>query len=130
MIRNSITSAAAIIAASLSLAACGGADEAASADNAANNVVEVNAAAALQELPPSIAASRTYRCRDNSLVYVDFFTNNTAQIRTSEAGERIQLAATEGNPPFTAEGYSVSANAETASIAVPGKGAQSCNAGG
>ena len=38
------------------------------------------------ELPPAIAASRTYRCKDNSLVYIDFYTNNTAMYRTEKGG--------------------------------------------
>lgn len=130
MIRNPITSAA-VLAASLALAACNSSAEPSANDAAGNNAAEVNEAAAIAELPPSISASRTYRCRDNSLVYVDFLTNNTAQLRTSETGERHQLAAAEGGAaPFTAEGYSVSANAATATITVPGKSAQSCNARG
>ena len=31
-----------------------------------------------------IQASRTYRCKDNSLLYVDFYTNNTVQVRTAK----------------------------------------------
>ena len=33
------------------------------------------------ELPPSITASKQYRCSDNSLYIVDFYSNNTATIR-------------------------------------------------
>ena len=79
------------------------------------------------ELPPSITASRTYRCADNSLVYIDFFSNDTAAVRTSENGERHQLAASEGGA-FGANGYSVSANADTIQYKSPDKAEQRCRA--
>jgi hypothetical protein len=84
--------------------------------------------AAPVELPPAIAASRTYRCKDNSLVYIDFYTNNTAQYRTEQAGTPTQLTATGEGQPYTAEGYSVSANAAQINLTAPGKGTQSCKA--
>ena len=52
------------------------------------------------EPPPMIQASRTYRCRDNSLVYIDFFTNNTAVIRTERGEAPVATVTAEGgNPP-------------------------------
>jgi uncharacterized lipoprotein len=78
--------------------------------------------------PPMIQASRTYRCKDNSLVYVDFYTNNTAQAKTTKDGQATTLTSTDGNAPYTAEGWSVGANAAQTTIARPGKGAQSCKA--
>lgn len=84
--------------------------------------------APLTEPPPMMLASRTYRCRDNSLVYIDFFTNNTAQLRTEREGMPTILTAAEGNSPYVAEGYSVSANAEQISLTAPGKTNLSCRA--
>ena len=81
------------------------------------------------EAPPMIQASRTYRCKDNSLVYVDFYTNNTARIRTEKDGTPTVLTAENGQPPFKAEGWSVEANAAQTGITRPGKGAQSCKSG-
>ena len=126
MTRNHITFAAAALAASLTLIGC---NSQAERDAAANASEAQNQAKAPVELPPSIQASRTYRCRDNSLVYVDFYTNNTARVRIEQNGTPTILTAEGGNPPFRAEGYSVSANAENAEIAVPGRGSQSCRAG-
>lgn len=128
MIRNPITSAAAL-AAFLALTACGGSDEAAN-DAAGNNAVtaEANSAAAISELPPSITASRTYRCRDNSLVYADFYTNNTVRVRQgSQTAEQTTLTAEGGNPPYRASGWSISANADEVTITQPGRGSQSCH---
>ena len=106
-----------------------------SACNSEPEVVAINKydpqAEALQnatpvEAPPMVTASRTYRCRDNSLVDIDFYTNNTAHVRTTREGERTILTAEGGNPPYTAPGYSVSANAEQISLTAPGKGTLSC----
>jgi hypothetical protein len=81
------------------------------------------------EPPPMIQASRTYRCRDNSLVYIDFYTNHTALVRTEQGGDPVaSLTAQGGNPPYVGqEGYSVSGNGEQVSITAPGRGSQSCH---
>jgi hypothetical protein len=122
MTRNLISFAAAASAA-LALSACGSDQpEAAESNNVTAHVAQV-------QLPPSIQASRTYRCADNSVVYVDFYTNNTAQLRTEQTGPATALAAEGGNPPYLAEGYSVAANADTTRIETPGRAAQSCRAG-
>ena len=79
--------------------------------------------------PPMIMASRTYRCDDNSLVYADFYTNNTVSVRAKkEPGSGTILTAADGKPPYTAPGYSVSANATHISYTAPGKKAQGCDA--
>lgn len=127
MARNLISFAAAAVAGGLALTACNTEPEKVGPiDNDPQR--EALAKATPKELPPSITASRTYRCADNSLVYVDFYTNGTAQIRTERGGTPVQLRTEGGNPPYTAEGYSVAANAARTSIAVPGRGAQTCRA--
>src|SRR5688500_7085376 len=79
--------------------------------------------------PPMIQVSRTYRCRDNSLYYVDFYTNNTAMVRTQQGGDPVAMLTAEGgNPPYVGqEGYSVSGNGEQVSISAPGRGSQTCH---
>jgi len=79
------------------------------------------------ELPPSIQASRTYRCSDNSLAYVDFYDNNTAVYRGSREAAAVALTAEGGNPPYTADGHSVSGNGENVRITAPGKNNLSCH---
>lgn len=121
------TLAAATVAAFLSLSACGEPETI-----KANELYDPQAAAlekaAPVELPPAISASRTYRCKDNSLLYAEFLTNNTVRVRSERGGEPTILAAEGGNPPFIAEGYSLSANASTVNYTAPGKGSQTCNA--
>ena len=118
--------AAASVAALLSLAACKNQPEV--VDTNPDPMKDELAKAAPIEAPPMIQASRTYRCKDNSLVYVDFYTNNTAQLRTEKGGPATALTAAEAGQPYTAEGYSVSGNEAQVTITAPGKGSQSCKA--
>jgi hypothetical protein len=80
-------------------------------------------------LPPSIAASRVYRCKDNSLIYVDFMSDQkTANFRTKKGGDPILLTAEEAGKPFLAEGYSVTGSGTQITVSAPGHGSQSCKA--
>ena len=119
--------AVASIAASITLAACNSEPEVVTI-NEFDPMAEALKNAGPVEAPPMIAESRTYRCRDNSLVYIDFYTNNTAAVRTERGQPPVAtLTAEGGNPPYIAEGYSVSANAEEISYTAPGKGTQTCH---
>jgi hypothetical protein len=94
---------------------------------------DTNAAAnAPVALPPSITASKIYRCADNTVVYVDWLSDGkTANVRTEKGGSPTQVVAPEAGKPMTGPaGYSVegSASAPSAKIAVPGHAAQSCKA--
>jgi hypothetical protein len=78
--------------------------------------------------PPMIQASHTYRCADNSLVYVDFYTNNTAAVRTQKGGTPTTLTADGGKPPYKGAGYSISGSGTKVSFDAPGKKSQTCDA--
>ena len=84
------------------------------------------------ELPPAMEASKTYRCKDNSVVYVDWFTGGKqATVRSKKDGSPTMLKADDAGKPLTAAGgYSLSGSATAASVDVemPGKGKQSCDA--
>lgn len=83
------------------------------------------------ELPPSVAASKTFRCKDNSVVYIDFMSDKkTANLRTKKGGTPTHLVAPEAGKPMVADGgYEVSGGASDASatVTVPGKGKQQCD---
>jgi uncharacterized lipoprotein YajG len=96
-------------------------------EEAANAAAAANSAASV-EAPPMIQASRTYRCKDNSLLYADFYTNDTVQVRSKKDEPGTTLTAPAAGQAYTAEGYSLSANAAQISYTAPGKGAQSCKA--
>jgi hypothetical protein len=83
-------------------------------------------------LPPSIVATKIYRCADNNVVTVDYLSDNkTANVHAGKGAPLVQVAAAEAGQPMTAPGgYEVdgSASSSTAKIAVPDHPAQSCKA--
>ena len=92
--------------------------------------------AAPVELPPAIAASKTYRCKDNSLVQIDWLAQDKGAYVHGEDRTQTHLkpaAPAEGQPAstdLTAEGGYVlkgNATASTITLTVPGKPAQSCH---
>ena len=94
---------------------------------------QANAAAnAPVELPPSIAASKIYRCSgDNSIVYVDWLSDQkTANVRTEENGSPTQVATAEAGQPLTsAGGLSIEGTAAGTSVKVtlPGGATKNCH---
>jgi ABC-type oligopeptide transport system substrate-binding subunit len=118
--------AAALLGTALLLTACGK-PETVTAGNDDPDAATLNAAAPV-ELPPMVTASRTYRCKDGGLVYVDFFSNNTAAYKTKKEEVGVPLKAAEAGKPYTAEGYSISGDGPQVDIAAPGKPSQSCKA--
>jgi hypothetical protein len=89
------------------------------------------AASAPVVLPPTIAASKIYRCADNKVIYVDWLSDNkSANIRTESGGMPTQVTAAEPGKPMTGPaGYSIEGTDTAHSIkaAVPGHALQSCN---
>ncbi|MDX3900361.1 MAG: hypothetical protein QHC40_07620 [Sphingobium sp.] len=113
-----------IAAASLSLlSACGSNDEPEVVGGPADPMAEQLANAAPVELPPSVKKSVQYRCKDNSLLFVDFMSDDkTVQLRTEKGGSATTLKAPEAGKPFTAEGgYEVAGAGDTISAKIPGK---------
>ena len=80
-------------------------------------------------LPPSITASRTYRCKDNSLIQVDFMNDQkTAVLRVPKDASPVVLNAPEAGKAYTAPGYSVTGSGTQITVASPNKGGQECKA--
>lgn len=111
------------------LSACNNNDEPEVVGGPADPLAAQLANAGEVELPPSVKVTRQYRCKDNSLLFVDFMSDDkTARLRTEREGAATTLTAPEAGQAFTAEGgYSVSGQGETVDIAVPGKSSQSCH---
>lgn len=89
------------------------------------------AKAAPVELPPAIAASKTYRCKDNSLVTIDWLQGGKGAYVHGKGQEQTHLKPKEGaeGGSLAAEGgYALtgSATAATVSLTLPSKGSQSC----
>ncbi|MBO9574833.1 MAG: hypothetical protein J7494_03765 [Sphingobium sp.] len=54
--------------------------------------------------PPMIKTSHSYRCKDNSLIFVDFMTDDkTATYKTSKEGTVTTLKAAEAGQPYKSE---------------------------
>jgi hypothetical protein len=91
--------------------------------------VTVNTAAIV--MPPAIESTKSYRCKDNTVVYIDWLNDKkTADIRASKAGSASRVVSAEAGKPMTAAGYSLTGTKDSASVTVerPGKGSQSCKA--
>jgi len=57
--------------------------------------------AAPVEAPPMIKTSHSYRCKDNSLIFVDFMTDDkTASFKSTKEGAITVLRATEAGKPY------------------------------
>lgn len=80
-----------------------------------------NAAVAL---PPSIVASHKYRCKDNSVISIDWLTNGTANsANVTVDGTMKPLKQAEAGGDYTAEGTTLTGDAQAASVTYNG---QSC----
>lgn len=81
------------------------------------------------ELPPTIAASVSMRCKDNSIVFAEFYQGDKqVLIKESKDGPGTILKAPEAGQPYVAEGgYKLTGNAKNATVEVPGKGSRACH---
>lgn len=85
------------------------------------------------KLPPAIASSKTYRCKDNSIFYANFLTDGlTANVRDKEeeppSVTLVAPAAGEafvGVPP-AGEGFKLSGSGATVTYTSPDSGTQTC----
>ena len=68
------------------------------------------------ELPPAIAASKTYRCKDNSLLYIDWYSDGSARVKTEKGVGGTQVPA-----PVEGAKSDLAGTAQTPSITYGGK---------
>ncbi len=80
------------------------------------------------ELPPAIKADKTFRCKDNSLLYVTLFEGDKlAFVKTSPTGTINRLTAAKAGEPLTAEGgWKLTGTASNITVTQPGKPSQTC----
>ncbi len=126
----------------LALAACNKSETPAEGEAASESAATT---AAPIELPPAITASGTYRCADNTILYVDFLgQNEAADIRvgdkaaaairvtapaaeTPAAGATPATEAAPTGPMKSADGESsLSGSGAQINVKLAGKGAQTC----
>ena len=116
-----------VLVAAAALAGCSNEDHNIVAGDDSDDAAAANADV---ELPPSIVASKTYRCADNLVVNVDWMSDNvSANLRTN--GSPTHVTTAEAGKAMTApEGYSLEGNATapSARIGIPGHPVQTCKA--
>lgn len=117
------------IALSFLLAACGQ-PETITAGNLTDPDAEKIKAAPPVKLPPAMLASTSYRCKDNSVVSVDWFNDGTtAAIKPKKDAAAVSLTAPAPGQPYVGSDYEVTGTADAKEITVkkPGGSAQACN---
>lgn len=76
-------------------------------------------------LPPSIKASHTYRCADNSVVTIDFLSDDVT-INLRSEGTISQLKSPAPGEPFTDGKYTVDGDGAAIELTRPGKEPETC----
>ena len=105
------------IAAAAALAGCNKEDHNIIAGEIPDPMANELANAAPVELPPSIQASKSYRCKDNSIIFVDWLSDGSARVKTSRTDVGTSVPAGEGSP--------LKGDSKSASVSYNGK---SCKA--
>lgn len=81
------------------------------------------------ELPPAITATKTFRCKDQSLATVNFFADNKqVTVKVGDAASPVKLTAEKAGDPYKAEGYVLSGTPTGITLTSPGKPEQACKA--
>jgi hypothetical protein len=112
----------------LSLGACGQKQPEVIDTTAPDPLASQLANAAPVTLPPAMIASVPFRCKDNSLVNVDFFKGNTqANLHIEKNGAPIVLKADKDGDPLIGSGYTLTGNQDKISLTKPGGAALDCH---
>ena len=119
------------LVAAAALAGCDQSDHTINGNAPYDPQANANTSVAPVNMPPAIVASKIYRCKDNSLVYIDWLAGDTtADIRTEKGGTPTVLKADAAGGALTADGFSLIGlpTAKTVTLTRPGKGEQACKA--
>src|SRR3546814_11380240 len=78
-------------------------------------------------MPAAVKDSRSYRCKDNSVIYVDFLADDvSANLRTARDATPVALKAAAPGDPFKSGDYELVGSGPSVTATVPGKDTQSC----
>ena len=103
-----------MLVAAAALAGCDNSDKTIISDPAgpdpmANAVANVGSVT----LPPSIQASKAYRCKDNSLIYVDWLSDGTARVKKTREEVGTTLPAGDKSLTGDAKASSITYNGQS-----------------
>lgn len=69
------------------------------------------------KLPPSIAATKQYRCADNTLAFVEWYSDDlSASVKTDAKASAVRVVAPAVGDPMVGGGYSLKGGKGDASI--------------
>lgn len=82
------------------------------------------------KLPPAMLASKSYRCKDNKIVYVDWFNDGTsANFKPKKDATPVALTAPAAGQPYVGGDVTVTGTVDAKSITVKqGGSSQACDA--
>jgi hypothetical protein len=123
------------LGAALTLSACNDGSHTIVQQGPADPIGNQAAAAAPVELPPSIVASKTYRCDGNKVVEIDWTERDgkpagaNYRVGADTVASTVTSAPAEGTGPYTgADGSSITGTKDASSVQVtlPGQSAITC----
>ena len=80
-------------------------------------------------LPPAVKASYVYRCADNSVIYVDFLSDDvTADLRRAQMGALTVLNAPAAGKDYSGAGYKISGSGKQIGFERPQMPSEQCQA--
>jgi hypothetical protein len=111
-IRNALPLA---LVAAFALAGCKQEPESMNTGTVDPQAAELANAAPVVAPPPMIKTSHSYRCKDNSLIFVDFMTDDmTANFKKSKDGAVTVFKAPEAGKPYASpDGQTITGGGET-----------------
>ena len=82
------------------------------------------------KLPPAMLASKSYRCKDNSIVYDDYMNDSvSANFRAKKDATPTALTAPAAGQPYVGDGIELTGSPDAKSITVKNGGAtKTCDA--
>lgn len=119
------------LAALLFLAACNSKPTTIVAGGPADPDADKIKAAKPVKLPPAMLASKSYRCKDNSLIYIDWFNDNqTANLHMGEkTAVPTVLSAPKAGDPYVGGDYTLTGTATDKAVTLKkGDSTQTCDA--
>ncbi|RHW18073.1 hypothetical protein D1610_06145 [Sphingomonas gilva] len=79
-------------------------------------------------LPPAVSASVSFRCKDNSLAFVDFFDGSFVNYKAERRGPPVRLEKNAEGEGFTGNGYTVTGTPEEITLKTPEGETKDCHA--
>jgi hypothetical protein len=103
-----------MLVAAAALAGCNSEDHTIVSDPAGPDpMANAVANASSVQLPPSIQASKAYRCKDNSLIYVDWLSDGTARVKKTREDVGTTLPAGDTSLTGDAKAASITYNGQS-----------------